>query len=270
MFGIRTSRSAGSTKWGAGFSRPNSFRAGGVTITKVNLGMRQYFAMAIRVLERRIFGKSYYPREKKSRQKASFLTSFHGSSLVVDTLCDRARGRNIAVTCFYFDFAAGKEQTSGSMLGALLKQVVGGLDKVPEDIMQEFAEQKKVIGGRSLRLDQIVKMLVAVTSLKRTFICVDAMDECAVRDRAKILISLGEIIQKSPTTRVFLTGRPHIRSEVETRLLGGAVAVSVSPWERDIIHYIRKRLEEDPSPDEMDESLESEIVQKIPETVSEM
>ena len=94
------------------------------------------------------------------------LTSSHRSSLVVDTLCDRARGQDIAVTCFYFDFAAGKEQAPGNMLGALLKQVVGGLDKVPEDIMQEFVEQRKVIGGRSLRLDHIVKMLVAVTYLK--------------------------------------------------------------------------------------------------------
>ena len=232
--------------------------------------MRQYFATAIRVLERRIFGKRSCPGENKTRQKALFLTGFHCSSLVVDTLCDRARGQDIAVTCFYFDFAAGKEQTPGNMLGAMLKQVVGGLDKIPEEIMQEFVEQKKVIGGRSLRLDQIVRMLVAVTSFKPTFICVDAMDECTVKDRAKILISLGEIIRKSPTTRVFLTGRPYVHSEVETRLPGGAVAVSVSPLEGDIIHYIRTRLEEDPSPDEMDQSLESEMVEKIPETVSEM
>ena len=232
--------------------------------------MQQYFATAIRVLERRIFGKRYCLGERKSRHKTMLLTSFHCSSLVVDTLCDRAREHDIAVTCFYSDFAAGKDQTPGNMLGALLKQVVGGLDKIPEEVIQKFDEQKKVIGGRSLRLDQIVKMLVAVTSLKPTFICVDAMDECTARDRAKILISLDEIIQKSPTTRVFLTGRPHVRSEVEIRLPGRAVAVSVSPWKDDIIHYIRKRLEEDPSPDEMDEALESEIIQKIPETVSEM
>ncbi|RPA91902.1 hypothetical protein L873DRAFT_1619220, partial [Choiromyces venosus 120613-1] len=46
------------------------------------------------------------------------------SSLVIDTLGDQASGHNIAVTCFYFDFAAEKEQTPSSMLGALLKQVV--------------------------------------------------------------------------------------------------------------------------------------------------
>jgi len=78
------------------------------------------------------------------------------------------------------------------MLGALLKQVVGGLDKIPEEILQEFAEQKKVIGGRSLRLDQIVKMLVVVTSLKPTFICVDALDECAGGDRERSLFHLAK------------------------------------------------------------------------------
>ena len=156
------------------------------------------------------------------------------------------------------------------MLGVLLKRVVGRLDKIPEEIVQEFMGQKKVIGGRSLRLDRIVKMLVAVTSLKPTFICVDALDECAVRDRGKILISLSEIIQNSPTTRAFLTGRPHVYGEVEIRLPGGVAAVSVSPWKDDIVHYIRKKLEEDPSLGEMDSSLELEIVKKIPETISEM
>ena len=34
------------------------------------------------------------------------LTSWGVSSLVVDRLCDQARGQSTAVACFYFDFAA--------------------------------------------------------------------------------------------------------------------------------------------------------------------
>ena len=56
------------------------------------------------------------------------------SSLVIDSLCDRARGQNAAVACFYFDFAAQKEQSPASVLGALLRQVVSGLKEVPEEI----------------------------------------------------------------------------------------------------------------------------------------
>ena len=49
------------------------------------------------------------------------LTSGVVSSLVVDRLCDQAMGQNTAVTCFYFDFAARKEQSVTSMLGSLMK-----------------------------------------------------------------------------------------------------------------------------------------------------
>ena len=50
------------------------------------------------------------------------LTSRDISSLVVDRLCDQARGqKNTVVTCFYFYFAARKEQSATNMLGSLLK-----------------------------------------------------------------------------------------------------------------------------------------------------
>ena len=76
------------------------------------------------------------------------LTSRNISSLVVDSLCDQARGKNVAVACFYFNFTAQKEQSSTSMLGSLLKQVAGGLGEVPEEIAKAYEYQKKVIGGR--------------------------------------------------------------------------------------------------------------------------
>jgi len=58
------------------------------------------------------------------------LKSRDDSSLVIDMLCDRTRGQHTAVTCFYFDFAARKDQTDTSMLGSLLKQVISGMQPV--------------------------------------------------------------------------------------------------------------------------------------------
>ena len=55
------------------------------------------------------------------------LTSYEVSSLVIDSLCDEG---SVAVACFYFDFAAQKGQSSTNVLGAVLKQVAGGLDEV--------------------------------------------------------------------------------------------------------------------------------------------
>ena len=200
----------------------------------------------------------------------SVLTGRGVSSLVVDRLCDQARGQSTAVACFYFDFAARKEQSAPSMLGSLLKQVVGGMEKIPEEISEAFKEQKKVIGGRGLRLPDIVKMLQAITSSRRTFVCIDALDECAAVHRVKLLDSLKQILEKSPGTRIFILGRPHIQAEIEKRLAGRVTSVSLGPRKSDIIEYLRVRLDEDLTPDAMDESLEADILQKIPENMSEM
>ena len=63
------------------------------------------------------------------------------------------------------------------MLGALLKQVVGGLEEVPKEIAQAYQDQKKVIGGRGPKLADIVKMLQTTAAGRPTFICIDAPDE---------------------------------------------------------------------------------------------
>lgn len=195
------------------------------------------------------------------------LTSRNISSLVVDTLCDRARGRNAAVACFYFDYAAQKEQSPTTILGSLLKQVVGGWKRIPQEIVEAFEDQKKVIGGRGLRLHEIVEMLEIASSSQRTFICVDALDECVAAHRVKVLRSLNLILQRSPRTRIFLTGRAHIMGEIERGLAGRVVILSISPKEGDIITYLRARLDEDRNPDAMDAYLEADIIKKIPESI---
>jgi len=198
------------------------------------------------------------------------LTSRGFSSLVIDTLCDRASRENVTVACFYFDFAARKEQSSTTMLGALLKQVVGGLRELPEEIVKAYEEQKVAIGGRAPRISDIVKMLQTVSFEKRIFICIDALDECAAEHRAKLLGSLNQILQKSPGTRIFMTGRPHIQAEIEKRLAGRIASVSITPRRDDITSYLHNRLDEDTIPDAMDRSLEADILKKIPEEISEM
>jgi len=192
------------------------------------------------------------------------------SSLMVDRLCDQARGQNTTVMSFYFDFATRKEQSATEMLGFLLKQIVSEMEAIPEDISRAFQEQKKAIGGRRPQLIDIVKMLQTITSSQRTFLCIDALAECVVVYRVKILDSLKQILEKPPGTRVFITGRPHIRAEMEKSLGGKVISVPLCPNKEDIIRYILVRLGKDETPDAIDESLVADILKKIPESVSEM
>ena len=205
-----------------------------------------------------------------AREAGVLLRACDASSLVIDRLCDWARGRNAAVACFYFDFATQKEQSPTAMLGSLLKQVVGGLGEIPIEIVQAFRDQGKVIGGRKLESDEIVQMLQDISSSRPTFICLDAVDECMAEYRVKLLDLLKQILQRSHNTRIFLAGRLHIRDEVEKHLAGRVVAISITPTKDDIIRFLRAKLKEDTVPDAMDKSLEEDIIKNIPETVSEM
>jgi len=223
------------------------------------------FATETQGSARRILGSN-----EPHRIGGRVLTSRDVSSLVIDSLCERAGGQNVAIACFYFDFAARQEQSSTSVLGALLKQLAAGLGELPEEMVQAYEEQNNFIGGRRPQHTNTLKMLQTASSKKRTFICIDALDECIPEHRVKLLNSLNKILQGSPGTRIFLTGRPHIRPEVGKRLAGRVTSLAISTKRDDIIRYLHSRLEDDTTPDAMNSILEAEILKKIPEDVSEM
>ena len=188
----------------------------------------------------------------------------------MDRLGDEAGGQGVTVAGFYFDYVTQKEQSPANMLGAILKQVVSGLEEVPEEIVRAYEGQKQVIGGRAPRLVDIVKMLQNTVSVKCTFICIDALDECVARYRVKILDSLNQVLQSSPGTRMFVTGRPHIEAEVGKGLFGRGTAIRITPQRHDIISYLHSKLDEDTTPDAMDGNLKADILNKISKDVSEM
>ena len=203
-------------------------------------------------------------------RKRTSADSLDASSLVIDNLCDQAGEREIAVACLYLDFAAQKEQSLATLLGALLRQVVSGLEEIPKEIAQAYEENKKVLDGRGPQLAGIVKMLQTASLEKPTFIFIDALDECVAGSRAKLLDSLNQILQRSPGTRLFVTGRPYIQVEVGNRFSGRVTAIHITPKRQDIINYLHAKLDEDTRPDAMDSSLKADILRKLPQDISEM
>jgi len=216
-------------------------------------------------------GKSYirYVRPPVKKQRTLLLTGRDGSSVVVDYLCDQAVERDKAVACFYLDFASREAQSPTNMLGSLLKQVLSGSEAIPVEIAQEFRSQKKVIGGWRLQLPDIVKIFGTVQTPQRIFVCVDALDECVPEHQLEVLDELGQILQVSPKTRVFMTGRSHIRGAVERRLGGRATSVSIKPSDRDVVTYLHARLGKDTTPEVMNSRLEDDIMKSIPKEISE-
>ena len=198
------------------------------------------------------------------------LTRCHDSSLVVDRLRDQARGKNTVVTSFYFDFAVRKELTATAILGSMLKQMIDGMEVIPGDISRSLKEHLSTTLKDEPQLVDIVKILQLIISLQPTFMCIDGLDECVGAQRVMVLDSLQQILKGSPGTRIFVTGRPRIRAEIEEGLAGLVIGVSVCPSKDDIITYLRARLAEDETPDAIDEGLEADILKNIPENISGM
>ena len=191
------------------------------------------------------------------------------SSLVIDKLCDEAVGRDPTVACFYFDYAARNEQSPVNMLGSLLRQLVSGQGEIPEAIARNYRKQGMCIGGRGLQVSGILKMFQTIASIRRTFICVDALDECVPEHRMVVLESLGQILQGSPNTRIFMTGRPHVRSDVERELGGAAIFILIQATEDGVVRFLREKLRKDTLPNLMDSTLEGDIMKGIPAISSE-
>ena len=191
------------------------------------------------------------------------------SSLVIDSLCDRAGEESIAVAGLYCDFLSHQEQTITNIMGAILKQLVGK-GGIPNFLRKAFQKAKTEFGGRGPRLPDLMKMLrIAIASLPRVFICIDALDECLQKYVPELLESLGNIVRERPKTRIFLTGRPHVREDIQ-RYFPKAVVIPISPNTDDIQNYVEMRLKRDAEPEAMSKDLRADIVRVILEEISDM
>ena len=109
----------------------------------------------------------------------------------------------------------------------------------------------------------------AIASLPRVFICLDALDECLPKHLPELLGSLRDIVRESSRTRIFLTGRPHVRGAIQ-RYFAGIVVILISPNTDDIRNFLEMKLDRDEEPEAMDNDLRADIVRTILEKVSDM
>ena len=193
----------------------------------------------------------------------------NNSSLVIDSLCDQAVEKDVAVVGLYCDFRQQQEQSATNILGAILKQLVSR-SGIPVNIQEAFQKAEREFGGRGLLLSEMVDILKkTITSLPQLFICVDALDECIPKHQQALLESLQEIVAVSPNIRVFLTGRPHIEQKI-VKLFSQLARLPLSPTHDDIKSYLKMKLDRNDDPSAMDDKLRADIMRIILEEAGEM
>ena len=188
---------------------------------------------------------------------------------MIDYLYNQTSKRDIAVVGLYCDFLAQHEQTAPNMLGAILKQLINR-GEIPKHVKQAFKKAKCSPSYLRPRIPDLLELIkTTVASLPQVFICIDALDEMLPNHRLDFLRSLQGIIQGSPNTRVFLTGRAIVLQEIKEHFTGAAM-VPISPTKEDVETFLVMKLEGDTEPNAMDDDLRTDIMRVIPENISEM
>ena len=190
---------------------------------------------------------------------------------MIDELCDQVADQKIAIACFYCDFQNQKMQTPENVLGALVKQIVRGLGAIPKEIMTAFRKAKGRVGGRGLRVPEALELLKATLApLDLAFICIDALDELLEKHLPKLLRPLHDISQSCPEIRFFFTGRPHIKVAFERYFSTAVGFLQMKPKMEDITRYVEMMLDDDPDPEAMNADLQTEIMNRVSETISDV
>ena len=84
-----------------------------------------------------------------------------------------------------------------------------------------------------------------------------------------VLESLSQMLRGSPNTRLFMTGRPHVRGEVEREFGGGATFIVIQTTEDGVFRFLQDKLRKDTIPNIMSSTLEGDIMKSIPAISSE-
>ena len=137
------------------------------------------------------------------------------------------------------------------------------------NVRAEFQKAKKEVGGRRPLLADLVQMLRIAIAPSKVFICIDALDVLPPKNLPELLESLRDSTRGSPGARIFLTGRPHVKEAIQ-KYFAKAVAVPINPSPSDIRNYLKMRLDRDPEPEAMNDSLRADIVKTILEKTSDM
>ena len=174
---------------------------------------------------------------------------------------------SIGIAFLYADHQDQSNQTLVYIFGSLLRQF---LIAVPEsrrgEAIRELNNFRRY--GREIETRDILAILKKqLPQLKRTFICIDAVDELKPKVRQQLLKALQELVIDNNTC-LFLTGRCHvIESEVQNHFkIAHGYTVEIYANQQDIRDFVRQQIKEDLNPEAMDTGLakciEDAIIEK--------
>ncbi|KAL7909425.1 ankyrin repeat protein [Trichoderma velutinum] len=138
-----------------------------------------------------------------------------------------------SVAYIYCNFRQQDEQTAEKLLMNLLKQLAQAQSTLPQTVKDLYDKHEKSRTRPSL--DEITATLHSIAAAySRTFIVIDALDECQDLSRLRLLDEIFNL-QAKAGVNIFATSR--INDTIRRRFDGSAT-VEISADERDVLAYL--------------------------------
>jgi hypothetical protein len=165
------------------------------------------------------------------------------SSIVINhlkiSLSDDKTGR----AYLYCIYKRQDNQKSDDLLASLLGQLVARQSMVPESIRKLYDEHRKGEKSRLSRDEIREELHSIIKTYSRTFIVIDALDECKTDGIRNELLSEIYKLQEGSNTRLMVTFRPNVVLERRS----GVTKLEIRAHKEDIEEYLSGRMSDLPS-----------------------
>ena len=162
----------------------------------------------------------------------------------------------------YADYKDQNSQTLVHILGSFLHQfLTTSQQPIPNEVVQKLHDIR--YKGKKVETEDILALLkIRLHQFYRAFICIDATDELEPRVLQQLLKVLKDLVTNN--TRLFVTGRGHIESEIQKHLqVAQRYRTIISASQQDIQEFVVQQIQDDLNPDAMNEVLAKDIVDTI-------
>lgn len=178
---------------------------------------------------------------------------------MIEKLRNDFTSQDVGIAFFYCDHRDQQQGSLQNILATLLRQLSSSRLSLPESIIELYTRFEKQ--QHKIQIGDLEATLLSVCrEFHRTFIIVDALDECDMKYRRTLLSSLKELSTASMS--LFLTSRPH--TDDVKKVFENCAQIRVGAVESDIRAYLAYKINEASDlEDFLDDELREEIIATI-------
>lgn len=147
---------------------------------------------------------------------------------------------DVRIAYVYCDYKDQVMQTASNLIACLARQIVGFPKKLPSQLerLHKALEPQR----RRPSLEELRYLLVTLCNeRRRTFVVVDAVDECEAMQQRRHFLPLLESLPHG-STRLFVTSRPN--NEYIYHVFAMAPQIQIAAPESEIRRFVMEKMEE--------------------------